>query len=92
MDLWGGAFVQAVVVEPNVDRWTRARPMAQGTARAKIAVVLERLGSANEAHEQLDQATKLGGHDPGWWRQLGEKAVAVAASAGLRRPSGGRVP
>jgi hypothetical protein len=67
-------------------------PASEGMAHAKIAVVLERLGRADEARDQFAQAVKASGHDVNGWRALGLKTVgesseAVAKRYGLPGPS-----
>ena len=53
-----------------------------------MAVVLERLGRADEAKERLARATKVGGREPAWWRELGLKIVGISLPQGFRHPDG----
>lgn len=86
--IWGGAFVQKAIVEPNAANFASARPIHEGEAQAKIAVVLERLGRADEAKDRLALATKVGGQEPAWWRGLGLKIVGISLPQGFLHPDG----
>ena len=56
-------------------------PASEGFAHAKIAVLLERLGRADEARDQLARAVKASGHDVNGWRALGLKTVGRSSEA-----------
>lgn len=86
--VWGGALLQAVVVEPNAATAEKVRPSLEGAAHARIAVVLERLGREKDAQDRLEEATKIGGRQPAWWRELGLQTVAVTLPEGFMRPDG----
>jgi hypothetical protein len=86
--VWGGALLQKLVVEPNAASMARTRPLDEGIAHAKIAVVLERLGRADEARNWLLRASSVGGREPGWWREAGLKTVGVTLPEGFLRPDG----
>jgi hypothetical protein len=42
--VWGGAFTQVAIPEPNTPTAEKVRPTQEGEAHARIAVVLESLG------------------------------------------------
>jgi hypothetical protein len=86
--VWDGAFIEVAIVNPNAAKAEKVRPMEEGFAHAKIAVVLERLGRAKEAKERLEQAVKTGGREPAWWREVGLQTVAVTLPEGFLRPDG----
>jgi hypothetical protein len=86
--VWGGALTHAIVVTPNAANFEKARPIEEGEAHAMIAVILERLGRADEANERLARATKVGGQDPAWWRNLGLKLVGISVPQGFLHPDG----
>ena len=74
--LWGGALAQTIIVEPNAKNMRQARPTEQAGSRARVAVVLERLGKTREAQEQLQQAAMESGvMDAEGWRKLGLRTV-----------------
>jgi hypothetical protein len=78
--VWGGAVTQKLIVEPNAELARRARPTDEAIARAKMAVVLERLGRTRDAEAELEQAaTASGVRDTATWRAVGLKTVAVTA-------------
>jgi hypothetical protein len=86
--VWGGAFTQMAIVQPNAASFASARPIHEGEAHAKIAVVLERLGRGDEANGRLALATKVGGQDVAWWRGLGLKCVGTSLPQGFLHPDG----
>jgi hypothetical protein len=86
--IWGGALTHAIIVTPNATNFEKARPIEEGEAHAMIAVILERLGRADEANDRLARATKVGGQEPGWWRNLGLKLVGISLPQGFRHPDG----
>lgn len=85
--IWGGAFAQKTIVEPNAASMTRARPTEEGIALAKIAVVLERLGRGDEAQARLGQAAAAGGEKVEW-RELGLRTVGITLPQGYMHPDG----
>jgi hypothetical protein len=86
--VWGGALTNTMVLAPNAENFARARPVQEGQAHARIAAVLERLGRADEANDRLARATKVGGHEPAWWRGLGLKVVGISLPQGFLHPDG----
>jgi hypothetical protein len=85
--IWGGALLQKLVVQPNIENSARARPTGEAIARAKVAVVLERLGRTAEAQHELEESVRVSSlHDLAWWRDVGLKTIPLAApAAGGRR-------
>ncbi len=86
--VWGGAFLQVAVVEPNRATSDKVRPLTEGMALARIAVVLEQLGREQEAQNRLAQAIKVGGRDADYWRKLGLATVAQTLPEGFLHPDG----
>jgi hypothetical protein len=84
----GGALTYTMILKPNAANFARSRPIEEGEAHARIAVVLERLGRADEAKDRLALATKVGGRDPAWWRGLGLKIVGISVPQGFLHPDG----
>jgi hypothetical protein len=77
--VWGGALTDTLVVEPNAETAQHARPLAEALARARMAVVLERLDRADEAQRQLDLAAKAAGDRDGTkWRDIALQTISVA--------------
>jgi hypothetical protein len=84
--VWGGALTHRLIVEPNADVISRARPTGEAITRAKMAVILERLGRGTEAAAELERAAQASGiADTAKLRELGLKTVASAAT-----PTGAR--
>ncbi len=76
-----GWTTHALVVEPNAEVTARARPTEEAIARAKLAVILERLGRASEATMELDRAAQASGvRDMAKLHELGLKTVALTAT------------
>jgi hypothetical protein len=86
--IWGHALLHTIVVTPNAPTEQKVRPTLEGTAHARIAVVLERLGRADEANDRLARATEVGGRRPAWWRELGLQIVGISLPQGFRHPDG----
>ena len=86
--VWGGALAQKIIVEPNAANFAGSKPIQEGEAHARMAVVLERLGRADEAKHRLVLATKVGGREPAWWRDLGLKIVGISLPQGFLHPDG----
>lgn len=86
--VWGGALLDKIIVDPNAPLMARARPRDEGVAHAKIAVVLERLGRADEARARIGRAMKVGGRDSFPWREVALKTVGVTLAEGFLRPDG----
>ena len=74
----GTAFQSAFTEQDRLKR--------EGLVQAKIAVVLERLGRADEARERLAQAARTGGNDLAWWRKAGLATVGQTRTEGFVHP------
>lgn len=72
----GYAFLEVMIVEPNRPTAERVRPISEARARAKLAVVWERLGNAEAANRELANAARISGNtDVAKWRRFGEQNV-----------------
>jgi hypothetical protein len=70
------ALTEAIIVEPNMATFEKARPKSEGAARAKLGVVWERLGKAEAGVRELERAAQLFGNtDIAKWRRFGEQTV-----------------
>jgi hypothetical protein len=80
--VWGGELTHRLIVEPNADAVARARPTGEAIARAKLAVILERLGCVSDATTELDRAAQASGiRDVAKLRDLGLKTVGLTGTS-----------
>lgn len=83
--LFGYAFLETLIVQPNKPTADKVKPMSEATARAKVAVVWERLGRPEAAEREYAIAARLTGkHDASQWRSLGEETVDIWSQASER--------
>jgi hypothetical protein len=75
-------------LEPNAAPADRDPATEQGLAQAKIAVVLARLGRADEARERLERAARAGGRDVAFWEKAGLMMVQRSSPDGFLHPDG----
>lgn len=75
-DLFSLVFLQSMIIDPNAATAEKARPISEAGDRAKLAVILERLGRKEAADREFAIAARLTGRqDVSKWRWLGLEAV-----------------
>lgn len=75
-------------LEPHPRPADRDPATEEGLAQARIAVVLERLGRADEAQERLALAAKAGGRNAAFWETAGLRMIGKSAPEGFAHPDG----
>ncbi len=78
----GYSLIERLVVQPNKSISEGVKPVSEATARARLAVVWERLARPGAAAREYANAARLTGqNDPSQWRSLGEQMVDAWSKA-----------